>query len=251
MKFLKRKDVRAALLIIAVGLIVVAKHDKSVRQARDSRLSDYVINPGTQQLDFYWKDGSGKNYADFTTLRDSLESQGKELVFAVNGGMYNKERGPQGLYIEKGVTLAEIDTDEGGGGNFYLRPNGVFYLTESGKASIKTTDDFKASKNIKYATQSGPMLLIRGKVHPKFTRGSENLNIRNGVGILPDGKILFSIANEPINFYDFALHFKNHGCKNALYLDGFVSQTYLPLQKRMQPGHDFGVIIAESIAGGK
>ena len=87
------------------------------------------------------------------------------------------------------------------------------------------------------------MLVINFKIHPDFKEGSTNLNIRNGVGILSDNSIVFAMSKEPINFYDFANYFKSLGCKNALYLDGLVSRTYLPEKKWIQTDGNFGVII--------
>ena len=87
------------------------------------------------------------------------------------------------------------------------------------------------------------MLLIDGEINTAFKQGSTNLNIRNGVGILPDGKVLFAISNTGVNFYDFAEYFKKAGCKNALYLDGFVSRLYLPSKKVTQTDGNFGVMI--------
>jgi uncharacterized protein YigE (DUF2233 family) len=87
------------------------------------------------------------------------------------------------------------------------------------------------------------MLLIDGEIHPAFKKGSKNLNIRNGVGILPDNKVVFAMSKEEVNFYDFAEFFKSKGCKNALYLDGFVSRTYLPEEDWEQLDGNFGVII--------
>ncbi|WP_242604841.1 phosphodiester glycosidase family protein [Flavobacterium subsaxonicum] len=51
------------------------------------------------------------------------------------------------------------------------------------------------------------------------------------------------MSKEPINFYDFAQYFKDMGCNNALYLDGYVSRTYLPEQNWIQADGNFGVII--------
>ena len=101
---------------------------------------------------------------------------------------------------------------------------------------------------MKWATQSGPMLVIDGAIHSAFKKGSINVNIRNGVGILPDNKIVFAISKEEINFYDFAEYFKNLGCKNALYLDGFVSRMYLPEKNLSATDGAFGVIIGVSVA---
>ena len=87
------------------------------------------------------------------------------------------------------------------------------------------------------------MLVVDGKINPLFEQGSKNLNIRNGVGVLPDNKLLFAMSRYEINFYDFANYFKKMGCKNALYLDGFVSRTYLPEKNWLQLDGNFGVII--------
>ncbi|MGJ8591646.1 MAG: phosphodiester glycosidase family protein [Aquaticitalea sp.] len=210
----------------------------------DEKFVNYIVDPQNQDLKFFWKDQNDSNYGNFQTLKSELKKEKKELAFAVNGGMFNKNHSPQGLYIEDGELLAKLDTLSGGYGNFYLQPNGVFYLTDAMNPVICTTKDFDASQNISYATQSGPMLVIDSKIHPKFREGSENMHIRNGVGILPDGKLLFAMSKKIINFYDFASYFKVNGCENALYLDGFVSRTYLPEKEWEQNGSDFGVIIA-------
>lgn len=130
-----------------------------------------------------------------------------------------------------------------GEGNFYLKPNGIFYIKENDKAEICTTEKFINNGSIEYATQSGPMLLMNGKLHPDFQENSTNLNIRNGVGILPDNEIVFAMSKNKINFYNFAMFFKGMGCKNALYLDGLVSRTYLPQKNSAQTDGDFGVMI--------
>lgn len=159
----------------------------------------------------------------------------------MNGGMYKKDNSPQGLYIENQKVVSPLDTSSGTG-NFYLKPNGVFYIKTDNTTGICTTENF-TTNHIKYATQSGPMLLINGEIHPAFKQGSSNLNIRNGVGILQNGTVIFAMSKEQINFYDFADYFKRRGCKNALYLDGLVSRTYLPSDKWLQTDGDFGVII--------
>lgn len=159
----------------------------------------------------------------------------------MNGGMFRKDNSPQGLFVEDGKTIAPLDIADGNG-NFYLKPNGVFYISKNNVAAISTTQDFR-NGNIRYATQSGPMLVTGGQIHPAFKEGSANVNIRNGVGILPDGKVVFAMSKTEINFYDFAKYFRDLGCKNALYLDGFVSKTYLPEKNWKQTDGNFGVMI--------
>ncbi|NQY04841.1 MAG: phosphodiester glycosidase family protein [Flavobacteriaceae bacterium] len=206
----------------------------------------YEINLQQKDLQFYWKKEDGSHYYNFQNLKTELNKQNKKLVFAMNGGMFIKDFSPLGLYIEKGVQKKKINTANTAYGNFYMQPNGVFYLSKDKKPVVCKTTDFNSSKNIQYATQSGPMLVVDGKLHPKFNKGSSSKHIRNGVGILPNGNVLLAISKERINFYDFASFFKEKGCKNALYLDGFVSRAYLPSKNWEQWDGNFGVIIAET-----
>jgi uncharacterized protein YigE (DUF2233 family) len=69
------------------------------------------------------------------------------------------------------------------------------------------------------------------------------LYIRNGVGILPDNKVVFAMSKNEITFYDFAKYFQSLGCKNALYFDGIVSRMYLPEKKWTQTDGNFGVMV--------
>lgn len=202
----------------------------------------YKVNPTKEIISFYWKNEKNLNFKSITNLKKWLITKNKELIFATNGGMYKKDFSPQGLYIENYIKKTSLDTIAGKG-NFYLKPNGVFYITDENKAYITITEKFKYSENIKYATQSGPMLVVNDKIHDAFAKESKNLNIRNGVGILDNGDIIFVMSKKEINFYDFATYFKNLGCKNALYLDGFVSRTYFPKENWIQTDGNFGVII--------
>lgn len=211
-----------------------------------SKFLSYEIDPLQQKIDFYWRNKNDIGYKNFQNLKSELEKENKELVFAMNGGMYNKDLSPQGLYIENGETKAIIDTLKNGYGNFYLQPNGIFYITKKNKPVLCTTESFQNNPDVKYATQSGPMLLINRTIHSKFREDSSNIHIRNGVGILPNGNLLFALSKEEVNFYDFASYFKQHGCKNALYLDGFVSRAYVPSENWKQLDGTFGVIIGET-----
>ena len=214
----------------------------SMAPQEDSRFLSYIVDPAHSDIRFYWKDDQGQLLRSIQNLKLFVEKQGKQLAFAMNGGMYKADNSPQGLFVQDNACLTPLDTLSGTG-NFYLKPNGVFYLTVDGKAAICRTQDFLHSRQVKFATQSGPMLLIDGQMHPAFKQGSANLNIRNGVGILPDGKVIFAMSRQQVNFYDFAQFFKSMNCRNALYLDGFVSRTYLPEKAWKQVDGNFGVII--------
>lgn len=225
------------IFLIISGVLALA-----VTQSEDDRFINYTVDVKKQDIQLYWKDDNNTNFRSIQNLKSWLEKRKRNLVFAMNGGMYKPDNSPQGLFIEKRAVLSPLDTASGGG-NFYLKPNGVFYITTDNIPVICTTTSFKDNGKIKYATQSGPMLVIDGAIHPAFKEGSANLNIRNGVGILPNGKVIFVMSKKEVNFYNFANYFKSLGCKNALYLDGLVSRTYLPEKNWTQTDGNFGVII--------
>lgn len=198
----------------------------------------------------YWSNDSGFILHSFGRLKAMLERKGKALEFCCNGGMFDEYFYPQGLYIEEGQLRKTIDTGTGAG-NFYMKPNGVFFIEKSGNAGIMETRGFKSAhlatvpdSSIQFATQSGPLLLHDSLINPAFTKGSANRFVRNGVGILANGKAVFIMSKEPVNFYDMASTFRELGCREALYLDGYVSRTCLPEKHWEQMDGRFGVMIA-------
>jgi uncharacterized protein YigE (DUF2233 family) len=202
-----------------------------------------TVDPKQQVMMMNWKGKDGNKLGSIKELIKYHQQQAKHTLFAMNGGMYTQSQEPQGLYIENFQLLAPIDTGSGGG-NFYLKPNGIFYLTKHNEAHICATEDFKNGAHVKYATQSGPLLVHDGKIHAAFKNGSTNVHIRNGVGILPNKSVIFAISSTPVNLFDFAEFFQSKGCKEALYLDGFVSRMYLPEKDCYQTDGQFGVMIS-------
>lgn len=232
--------IKIGLLVLIIALAGIFINAKIVA---DDLFLTYKVDLKKQDLRLYWKNDNNQNIGSIQNLKLWLEGKNRILEFAMNAGMYKKDNSPQGLYIEKQKILSALDTTRASG-NFYLKPNGIFYLTTNKTAAICRTEDFRNIKKVEYATQSGPMLLIGGQIHPEFKKGSANLNIRNGVGILPDGKVLFVLSKKEINFYDFANYFKSLGCKNALYLDGFVSRAFAPSENWIQTDGNFGALFA-------
>jgi uncharacterized protein YigE (DUF2233 family) len=183
-------------------------------------------------------------------------SKKKKPLAVLNGGMYKTDYTPQGLLIEKFKEKQQIDTTndpKNRGLNFYLYPNGVFFTDSLNQYYVVTTNEFikrnRSLPKVKYATQSGPMLVINNKVNSKFTYNSKNLNIRNGVGVSNSysNKIAyFAISDNPVSLYDFSMLFKDIlGCNNALYLDGAISKMYTS-EKNITTGDlggQFGPII--------
>jgi uncharacterized protein YigE (DUF2233 family) len=231
------------LITLSLVLFIGSANMRFVTARQDNDLFiSYKVDVSKANLGFYWKNDKGQQFNSIANLKSWVESRNKKLVFAMNGGMYMEDRSPLGLYIENSKQLRRLNTAHGSG-NFYLQPNGVFYITTDNKAGICKTQDFENKGKIKYATQSGPLLVVNGAINTVFTKGSANTNIRNGVGILPTGEVVFAMSKSDVNFYDFAQYFQHLGCKYALYLDGFVSRTYLPEKNWTQTDGDFGVII--------
>jgi uncharacterized protein YigE (DUF2233 family) len=189
-------------------------------------------------------DDKGKPFKSFSSLKNWLSKRGQKLVFAMNAGMYHRDLTPVGLFVAESQKTWPLNTS-GGKGNFYLQPNGVFAITASG-ASVVTVDRFTSSdENVALATQSGPMLVIEGKLHAAFNSSSTSRFIRNGVCAPTPQEMVFVISEAPVNFYQFALLFRDHfGCQDALYFDGVVSSLYSSQLHRHDRHAPLGPIIA-------
>ena len=213
-----------------------------------AKIASIKVNPESVNISFYWK-SNGENINNIGKLKAVLENQNSKLLFATNGGMFDKKLSPIGLFIENGELIKPLNTkvvkskEKGTLPNFYLEPNGVFYITQEEKAGVCKTTSYHNVSNIKFATQSGPMLVIDGEINKIFNQNSRNFNIRNGVGILPNNELVFAISMNKVSFYDFARYFKEQGCSNALYLDGYVSKAFIPKQGIEQIDGELAVLI--------
>lgn len=204
----------------------------------------YYVDLTKNSIQSFLKTSQNEFYTTFANCETELASTGKKMVFATNGGMFHANQMPVGLYIENGIQIQAIDTLKKSG-NFYLMPNGIFSI-EDGKAQIRTTTQFiKAKPNPTLATQSGPILVTNGKIHPAFNRDSPNRYIRSGVGIIDETHLVFVISNKAVNFHSFAILFRDKlNCQNALYLDGAISKMFVNdgADVRLEDGA-FGVIL--------
>ncbi len=160
------------------------------------------------------------------TIPELLKEE-EGILFVTNGGIFEPDFKTSGLLIQEGKLIQDLNVREGKG-NFYLKPNGVFFLSQNGKPMIRDAEEFKFYKGeVSMGIQSGPTLVLKGGIHPRFNEGSKNIRLRSGVGVDRDGNIVFAISKGKVNFYDFASLFLDElSCKNALYLDGVISEMY-------------------------
>jgi uncharacterized protein YigE (DUF2233 family) len=188
--------------------------------------------------------GPDGNLGSFGAVNGLLGQTGQALTFAMNAGMYHPDRRPVGLYIEDGVQQTPLVTSAGPG-NFGLLPNGVFCIRADGFAVIESRAYAANPPACRYATQSGPMLVIDGALHPRFLPDSDSLYVRNGVGVTADGlTAIFAISGAAVNFDSFARLFRDAlATPNALFLDGSISRLYAPDLDRDDIGFPMGPII--------
>jgi len=162
----------------------------------------------------------------------------------MNAGMFDEAGAPIGLYVEQGKERKRLNLNAGPG-NFHLMPNGVFALDGSGRVSVTPSASFR--KRVKaplWATQSGPMLVIDGKLHPRFEPDGESRLLRNGVGVSGENRAWFVISEEGVSFGRMARFFRDAlHCSNALFLDGSVSALWDPGAGRKDLGRSLGPLV--------
>ena len=196
-----------------------------------------------------WKNPNGEPYGSLKNIPRRNGSVGGQLVFATNGGMYQADRSPLGLYVENGQELRRANTAVGPG-NFYIKPNGIFYISGDSASILETRHFLQQRPHSDIATQSGPMLVINGAINPKLLRNSNSRKIRNGVGVQDIHRVVFVISNDPVTFGEFAQFFQNElHCSNALYLDGSISSIYAPSVQRADYLWPLGPIIGIYMRG--
>jgi uncharacterized protein YigE (DUF2233 family) len=213
----------------------------------DLRYSICEVHAG-EDLRLFLKGPDGRPLAGFDRVEAQLAAEGRRLAFAMNAGMYHPDRSPVGLYIENGETLRRIVTSAGPG-NFGLLPNGVFCIAEGSFAVIESRRFARDEPACRFASQSGPMLVIDGALHPRFVAGSASLNYRNGVGVSADGRTAwFVISDAPVNFHRFARLFRDRlKTPEALYFDGTISRLYAPELGRNDLGFPMGPIVGLAV----
>jgi uncharacterized protein YigE (DUF2233 family) len=193
------------------------------------------LTRATVQL--FWKRADGTRYGTFAKLMAD-----HPFSFATNAGIFDPTFTPCGLHVADGREFVPLNVGEGAG-NFYLKPNGVFVVDERGARVLESTRYDGTRLTTRLATQSGPMLVIGGAIHPRFDRDSVNRRIRSGVGVRSPDQVVFAISREPVTFFEFATLFKERlNSHDALYLDGEISRFYFPGQAVPQDGDLAGML---------
>lgn len=240
-----------AFFLLGIGLRAAPLTEEAVTHAG---VKFRVLRAAPARVELVWKNENGQAYRSFDKVQTAWIAQGRTPRFLMNAGLFQPGGAPCGLHIEKGKTLHPLNLKEGYG-NFHLKPNGVCWIEAEGnrkRAMIAASETYQAraaaipagrATTIETAVQSGPLLLSDGRRHPAFREGSANKLHRNGVGVDDQGRLVFAITDRGqwVNFWDFAGMFLSLGCKDALFLDGNLSQMLVNPSKPVK-GNLFGAM---------
>jgi len=208
-------------LFLSSAPAIVAKSPpcRSVTHER----SDYTvceISLRQQVVKLFWKRPDGQPYGYLASLPQSLSNGAGRLLFAINGGMYDPDYRPVGLYVENGRELVRANTKVGPG-NFHMKPNGGLYIAGNAAGVEETSAFLRKRPPADFATQSGPMLVINGRLHPRLAYNGESRKYRSGVGGRDGTTLVFAISETEVSFGEFARLFRDKlQISNALFLDG-------------------------------
>lgn len=247
-----RRRSLAALAVAAVAVAIWwAGREASPPACEAVRFegSDFVAcryEPARHELKLIVDGQDGRALRGFQRLRAFLGREARRVAFAMNAGMYDEQGSPIGLYVQDGVEKRALNTRDGPG-NFHLKPNGVFWVDRAGRARVATTAAYAAANAApRWASQSGPMLVVNGALHPSIAPNGTSLHVRNGVGACgQDGGAIFAISEAPVSFGRLARLFRDElHCRDALYFDGTVSSLWSPRQGRMDGGYPLGPMVA-------
>ncbi len=230
-----------------LGLLALTSHASAVDfktvEFGGNRFTVCSVNVRNEHIQLFHRDETEQPFKRFNRLASWLKLRGRQLTFAMNAGMYHGDFSAVGLYVSSGKQAVPLNAADGDG-NFFLKPNGIFAITEMGARVIGSSEYPTLGQRVILATQSGPLLVKGGKLHPAFNVNSKSKLFRNGVGVPSPEIALFVISEVPVNFYEFAALFRDKlRCQDALFLDGTISSLYAPAIKRSDFRMDLGPMI--------
>jgi uncharacterized protein YigE (DUF2233 family) len=238
---------RALLLVFSVTL---SHGGEAVREERVAHAGVVflVVRLEPRHVQLVWKDAGGTPFRSFERVQADRAAKGESVKFLMNAGIFEPNGIPSGLHIEKGELLHPLNLANAAG-NFFLKPNGVLVLHRDAQVTLTTSEDWQRNPRAEalWGIQAGPMLLIDGRRHPAFLKESKNRLGRNGVGLDAQGRLVFAMTahGEGTTFWDFAGLFLELGCKNALFLDGTISNMAVN-PKGAVKGDQFGAMFMVS-----
>ena len=204
-----------------------------------------AIDPSTHDITLVYQGPDGAVLGSVSKAVTALAAAGATPLLAMNAGMYHADMTPVGLYVENGTEIAPLNADDGFG-NFFLKPNGVFFVRDDGSAGVMETEAYRAMGLAPaFATQSGPMLVMDGAIHPRFLPDGTSRYIRNGVGVRADGTVVLAITRDKVSLGSFARLFRDIAkCPDALFFDGAVSSLAWGTQMEIDAGEPAGPVVA-------
>jgi len=159
---------------------------------------------------------------------DQFAEQSNALL-SINGGFFDREFNPLGLRINN-KKLENPIKKISWWGIFYVKNNAPF---------ITDVTHFKHDDDIDFAVQSGPRLLIKGKI-PSLKQGIAD---RSALGITADGKVIILVStNSARSTRELAILLKAPPlfCTDAINLDGgSSSQLYAHINSFKLNVHGF------------
>ena len=231
--------------VLATAALAIPAQAAACREQSQDGISYTVCEADIARdtVALFLNDANGRPLASFERVAAGLAAD-QTLAFAMNAGMYHPDRRPVGLYLDHGVEAAPL-IKSASAGNFGLLPNGVFCIAPDQFAVIETLAYAANPPACTYATQSGPMLVIGGALHPRFLPNSDSRYVRNGVGVSADGShAYFVISNARVSFSEFGMFFRDTlQTPNALYFDGSISRLYAPGLRRNDIGFPMGPMV--------
>ena len=232
------------VFILSCAALQVGAVEYSVATHAGKRMTVCKVNLKQERIQLLHRDEKGQAFKKFQNVVKWLELRSQKLVFGMNGGMYHGDFSAVGLFVADGREVSPLNLAEGYG-NFFLKPNGVFAITSAGARVVESAEYPKLTERIELATQSGPLLVRRGVLHPAFNENSKSRLLRNGVGVLSREVVFFVISEDAVNFFEFATFFRDGlHCEDALFLDGTVSSLHAAAFKRSDFRMDLGPILA-------
>lgn len=156
-------------------------------------------------------------------------SEHSKALIGINGGFFDQDFRPLGLRINNNKIKSSLKR---------ISWWGIFYI-KNNKAYISSLNHFNYNKDIEFAVQSGPRLIVNGSI-PSLKPGIAD---RTALGITADGKIIILVSNNAaMSTRQLAKVMKSPplSCINAINLDGgSSSQLYAHIRSFILNVHGF------------